>query len=97
MKYLIEPRHWMSKAMNFYFCKKIWAKLSAVSMDKSFMTPQKIKQPVLVRLLQRRPSKKQQKQQVIWLEIRLQEKLQKPLQKVLERIHKNGCATNRDG
>ena len=76
----------MFKVMDFYFLQKntgkVWAKAWGVSRDK-------IQQQLSLRLPQRRQPKKQQKQQVIWLEIRSSRKLQKLLQRIITKIQEN--------
>ena len=58
-------------------------------MGKIFLAQQKSRQAMLLRMSQRGWSKKQQKQQGIWLERILQRILQRWLQKILMKIQKN--------
>ena len=77
MIYSTEPRDkFYVKVYGFLFFAR------GVSMDKSFLIPQKSQQLTSLRQLRKEQSKKQLKQQVVWLEIRLQKRLQGPLQRI---------------
>ena len=72
MKYLTEPIY--VKNYRFSSFAKTWTNAGAVSMDKSFLTPQISQELMFLRQPQRERHKSQQMQQVIWLETRLQSK-----------------------
>ena len=72
MKYLTEPRDQIYvKDYGFSFAKT-WTNAGAVSIDKSFLTPQISQELMFLRQPQRERHKSKQMQQVIWLETRLQ-------------------------